>query len=231
MKSMTYPYVYERVGPLIVMRDGDASKPRRIPRKSEVVAFGISPAEVLENIKPINLGHHFISHLHTLDYSQQSIRQEYKQLGYRALAAEEFFVHSGIDIPEYKSSPKVRRVTTQADSDKIKRVRRNRKAIRDEDLENDDAPHRLYAVIDGIGPCGWVGSVKCGDQTWIADLFVLPEYRGRGYGRALMSTVTKEDRRLGYSTSVLLASTAGARLYPHIGYEHIGTLQLLCKKR
>ena len=104
-------------------------------------------------------------------------------------------------------------------------------AIRDEDLGIDDAPHRLYAVMDGIRACGWVGSVKCGHHTWIADLFVLPEYRGRGFGRALLAEVTREDRRLGYSASVLLASAAGARLYPHIGYDQIGTLQLFCKKR
>jgi ribosomal protein S18 acetylase RimI-like enzyme len=166
-----------------------------------------------------------------LDQTAKDVRSEYNALEYRTLLSEELFVHDTYDIPGYQGSPKVKRVTTMADSDKIKTVRRNRKAIRDVDLDAALPEHYLYAVFDGHRACGWVGSVPFGDSSWIADLYVLPEYRGKGYGRALMSAVTKEDKERGVKRSVLLASAAGARLYPHIGYKHIGTLQLFCPKR
>jgi GNAT superfamily N-acetyltransferase len=169
--------------------------------------------------------------MHTLDDDPKAIRADYKAHGYRSLLSEEFFVHDSGSVPSIRSAPPVRRVTTIDVSDRIKRERRNKKAIRDVDLDCDEPEHRLYAVMRGRQAMGWVGSVPFGNASWIADLYVLPEFRGKGYGSALMSEVTLDDRRLGVYSSVLLASAAGARLYPHIGYRHIGTLQLFCPKR
>ena len=231
MKSFAYPYVYTRHDTIYVMRDGVGDKPRRITRKAEVVAYDVAPEVVAEFCKTQDFGRYFISHIGGEAEPNLEIRSAYKSLGYRTLLAEEMFVHATDEIPDYESKPKVRRVVSMTDSDQIKRLRRNRKAIRDVDLREEGAEHRLYAVIDGIRACGWVGSVPFGDKSWIADLYVLPEYRGRGYGRALMSAVTREDREFGVRESVLLASAAGARLYPHIGYQTIGTLQLFCPRR
>lgn len=230
MKSFAYPYSYKKANGLWVMRDGVGPKPRRISRKSEVVATDLTAAEVVDRIRGENLQRHFISHLHTLDADPKEIRASYNELGYRTLLSEEFFVHDSDNVPEFTCEPAVTKVQSPEDSDKIKRERRNKKAIRDVDLGAANPEHRLYAVIDGPHARGWVGSVPFGDASWIADLFVLPKFRGRGFGSALMCEVTRDDRRNGIHASVLLASSAGARLYPHIGYRHIGTLQLFCPR-
>ncbi len=231
MKSFAHPYVFERTSGVWVLKDGIGKKLRRVTRKAEVVAFGESPEFVAEFARKAKLGRHFISHMHTPADSSDDIRAAYKASGYRSMLSEEFFVHDMRSIPHYDCEPAVRRVQSIEDSDKIKMHRRNRKAIRDVDLTAMNPEHRLYAVIDGNQAYGWVGSVPLGSDTWIADLFVRKEYRGRGYGRALMSAVMEDDKRLGINRSVLLASGAGARLYPHLGYDHIGTLQLFCPKR
>lgn len=69
-------------------------------------------------------------------------------------------------------------------------------------------------------------SVRIGNAAWVADLNVLPASRRRGYGGALMRTLLADDARLGVRTRVLLASGAGAKLYPLLGHERIGPLQL-----
>lgn len=227
MKSFAYPYVFEAHDGIWMMRDGQAQKQRRIPRKKEVVALSLSAEDVVRRISGLALGRHFVSHIHRLDESQDEIRAAYKGLGYRSMLSEGVFVHDLQEIPKYTSQPEVRQVVTIEDSDRIKRVRR-RAAIRESDVISEKPEHRLYAIIDSGEACGWVGTVPFGDQTWVADLFVLEEYRGRGYGRSLMSAVMSADKREGIKRSVLLASSAGARLYPHLGYRRIGTLQLFC---
>src|SRR5688572_14419720 len=218
MKSFAYPYVYSFVNGVWIMRDGVGEKPRRVPRKSEVVVVDLPAANVIDRVQKKRLGRHFISHLHDLETDPNDIRDQYKQNGYRVLLSEEFFVHDSDDVPCFAAEQRITRVTTICDSDKIKSERRNKKAIRDIDLTAEHPEHRLYAVIDGQKACGWVGSVPFGDVSWIADLYVLPKFRGRGYGSSLMCEVTRDDRRNGIRASVLLASSAGARLYPHIGY-------------
>ncbi len=46
-----------------------------------------------------------------------------------------------------------------------------------------------------------------------------------------MSAVMRDDKEKGIERSVLFASGAGSRLYPPLGYEHIGTLQLFSYKK
>jgi hypothetical protein len=232
MKSITYPYVYEHRDDIYIMRDGVGQKPRRAPRKSEVVAYNLSPDVVLERISGASLGRHFISHMHSgTDGDLEATKEQYKAKGYRYLLSEAMFWHESNEVPHYSCDPPVRRVLSITDSQAISKQRRNKKAIRDADLLSDSPQHRLYAVIDGADAFGWVGSVPFETTSWIADLYVLEKHRGKGYGRALMSAVTSEDRRNGIHTSVLLASAAGARLYPHNGYTQIGTLQLFCPKK
>lgn len=228
MKSFASPYGFEVHDGIWLMRDGVAEKRRRIPRKKEVVALSLLAEDVVCRISELDLGHHFVSHIHRLDESQDEIRESYKALGYRSMLSEGMFVHDLLDIPKYTSQPEVRQVVTIEDSEKIKKVRRNRAAIRDSDLTSENPEHRLYAIVDRTRAYGWVGSIPFCDQTWVADLFVRQGYRGRGYGRSLMSAVMAADKAEGINRSVLLASSAGARLYPHLGYRQIGTLQLFC---
>jgi hypothetical protein len=46
-----------------------------------------------------------------------------------------------------------------------------------------------------------------------------------------MTALLKGDAHAGIENSYLLASGSGARLYPHVGYERIGTLLVFTKVR
>jgi GNAT superfamily N-acetyltransferase len=227
MRSFTHPYVGERIGPLWVLRD---SPPRRRPRKLEVVAHGASPAEVVRTVRDAGLGWHFVCHLHDSDADFTAVREGYKTQGYRALQTEWMFAHDLADAPSLASEPPARRVRLEADAERIRQASRSR-PIRREHLAVEPAPQRLYAAMDDHRVYGWVSSIPVGSRAWVADLFVKPEHRGRGFGRALMSTLLVDDRAHGIETSVLLASADGARLYPHLGYRRFGVLQIFCPAR
>ena len=86
-------------------------------------------------------------------------------------------------------------------------------------------------ALDGEHIVGRVRSVDAVGATWCADLYVRPSHRRRGVGRALMSKMLRDDQARGSKCSVLTASHTGALLYPHLGYERIGTLFMFVPKR
>lgn len=55
-------------------------------------------------------------------------------------------------------------------------------------------------------------------------MYVLLEYRRRGIAKALMTRMLKDDAAAGTIANILLASHAGAKLYPVVGYRQIGQL-------
>jgi len=57
------------------------------------------------------------------------------------------------------------------------------------------------------GPAGWVGRI-----------FVSPQHRGRGLGRALTETVTEALEAAGCRTLVLVATAAGRPIYEKLGF-------------
>jgi predicted acetyltransferase len=62
-------------------------------------------------------------------------------------------------------------------------------------------------------------------------MYVVKSHRRRGIARALMTAMLEDDARHGARHSVLLSSTAGSKLYPTVGYEQIGLLQLSASKK
>ncbi|WP_246678632.1 GNAT family N-acetyltransferase [Mesorhizobium sp. B2-4-17] len=71
-------------------------------------------------------------------------------------------------------------------------------------------------AVEGDDIVGRVRSVNAVGATWCADMYVEPSQRRRGIGKALMVR--------GSRCSVLMATHAGALLYPSMGYERIGML-------
>jgi GNAT superfamily N-acetyltransferase len=185
---------------------------------------------VVERIRGAGIGWHFLCHLHPPDAPFQTIRDGYKELGYRALETEWLFAHDLAGVPAHTSDPPVRRVRSAEEVESIRRATR-RNPIRRQDVGAEPAAQRLYAVMDDEEAHGWVSSIPVGSRAWVANLHVQQRQRGRGFGRALMSALLQDDRRHGLDTSVLLASSAGARLYPHLGYQQIGVLQMFCPRR
>ena len=219
-KSRTYPYKPRKVGPLWVMRD---DPPRKKERKIEIISHGVAPENAIETIKEAGIGWHFLCEIHHPEDDFQAIRDQYKALGYKALSTEWLFVHDLQDIQIHESTPPVRLVTDDEAMQEISRLRlKSRKLM---------PGTRQFATWDTTNYFGRVTSIPYNDSAWVADLYVEAQHRGKGYGRALMSRLLQTDREHGIKQSVLLASTDGARLYPHLGYEQIGVLQMFCPSK
>ena len=83
----------------------------------------------------------------------------------------------------------------------------------------------LSAETAGGGPLGlaWVGLdyPRPGD-AWVYDIEIIPQHRGKGYGRALLHAAEQESARHGAKTiglNVFGANTAARGLYESSGYE------------
>lgn len=84
----------------------------------------------------------------------------------------------------------------------------------------------LAAETTGGDPVGQVWAavehaLEPGRGAWIYDIEVLPEQRGKGYGRALLRAAEQEAVKRGVSAiglNVFGANTAALRLYESAGY-------------
>ena len=142
------------------------------------------------------------------------------------MAREGFFTFDQTDPLPLATVEGVRRVVSEEDH-RILAKANGIKPLPSRWVLGETPKLRRFAVDDGERPVGWVSSVDAGDGcTWVSALWVNPEHRGKGYGFSLMAKMLSDDRERGYRHSVLLASYAGARLYPHLGYRRIGTLYL-----
>jgi GNAT superfamily N-acetyltransferase len=226
-RSFTHPYLAERVGPVWVTRDGPRT--RGDYRTEEWIAYGIPPAKVDQLAREHTRGRYAICAMRALDDPMAPLRDGYKELGYRLNTTEPLMVHSLQKIPDVESPLEIRRVTTQDEADRLTRAARARQVL-PRHLNGDDTL-RQYVALDGDLPVGWVRSITVGDATWCSNMNVKPEFRRRGIARALLSRMLRDDRNAGAETAVLLASHAGALLYPAVGYEMIGTLLLFTPVR
>ena len=86
------------------------------------------------------------------------------------------------------------------------------------------------ALVAGGGALAWlddeaVGSARYGhqpDHLYIGRIAVLPAYRGRGIGGALVTHLEEEARQLGYAEAHLetrLALDRNLALYARLGYQ------------
>jgi GNAT superfamily N-acetyltransferase len=223
-RSLTHPYPARQVSPSLWVLS-DAPRARGAARKSEVIVYGAGPEETVETIRREAIGRHMLCILLASPESADATRDLYKRRGYRFAGGEALFV-----LPIDRRIPcdayPVRRVMQKAEADAIRKAARARQLL-PEHLNEVDAPIRLYGAFENETPIGWVSSVATdSDTSWVASLFVHPDYRRRGIGKSLMSALLNEDARYGVAYSALLASQTGALLYPHLGYEQHGVLLL-----
>lgn len=219
-RSKTHPYLATRHNDLWVMRDGPGKKGN--PRKIEVVACNLSPGETIRQVRELNLGWHFLCAAYASESDFAETRKECKAHGYRALGTEWYFVHN-LDptrVPILESDPPVRLVTSREQYATIQHRNRQPRAYRGDES-------RQYCIWDDFD-FGWVHSVPHGPDNWVSDLYVHQEFRGRGFGKALMSKLLLDDIALGVRSSVLVSSAAGRKIYPQLGYKEIGVLHVMC---
>lgn len=218
-RSVAHPYPFVRYGSIYVMRD---DPPRRRPRKAEVVVAGAEPAAVVSLIGQIDLGWHFIADIRSTEEEASQGDRAYGGLGYRRLATEWVFGHDLQQVPVYECDPPVQFIETPDAYAAIpQRVPQPRKWRPDA---------RQYAIWDQDRDYGWVMSRPTGNDAYVEDLFVHADVRRKGFGRALMSRLLLDDRAAGVENSVLIASSAGSRLYPQLGYVPLGVLRIYCPR-
>lgn len=214
-KSRTWPYVAEFRSGIWVMRDG---APRRIPRAIELLGCGEEPIDLIAAARSLDLGRHFFCSIYPPEADAASVKKTFKANGYRALSTQWLFTHNLLKIANHASDPPVRLVTSEEEMDAIPQiVSQPRKYL---------AGSRQFGIWDEHRDYGWVRSVPVGENAYVSDLYVFEEFRRRGYGSALMSALLQSDKASGVRNSVLVASTAGAKLYPQLGYELVGELQM-----
>ncbi len=113
------------------------------------------------------------------------MREAYKREGYRALGTEWLFTHDLRDIPQFDCEPPVRRVHSVEEWRTVPQQAPQPRHFRSDT--------RGYCIWDESRDYGWVHSVPYGNDCWVSDLYVYADFRGQGYGRALMSRLLQDD--------------------------------------
>ena len=227
-KSRTFPYEVSRVGPLWLMRDAPRRNPRDY-RKEEWIAHGADAREVDAIARRQTRGRFFVCAMIGEGDPDGPTRSAYKDLGYRLLATEGFFVQRLERIPKRPPPVPIEQVRTTELAARLGKATRTRPIL--DSLLADDAPFRQYVALDGGEIVGRVRSVDAAGATWCADMHVKASHRRRGIGQALLCRMLRDDRARGSKCSVLTASHTGALLYPRVGYERIGTLFMFAPRR
>ena len=131
-RSFTHPYLAEQVGPLWVLRDGP--RKRGNYRVEEWVACGQTPREVHKLAAKNARDRYTICYLLPTGESDLSIREEFKELGYRLQTTESLMTHSLKRIPRFKSPATIELVSHA-------RVTRPCQQVRKVETDSTSAPH------------------------------------------------------------------------------------------
>jgi GNAT superfamily N-acetyltransferase len=228
-RSFTHPYLVKTLTEQVCLLH-DAPRARGPSRTAEYIAHAIPVAELTELARENAPGHYRICYLLANDEPDAALRAAFKEQKHRLMGTEAFMIHRLQNLAPATAPYPVQRVTTEAEADRLAKAARSRQIL-PEHLTADPAPMRQYVALDEDRPVGWVGSVVVGDCTWCTNMFVKPEYRRQGIARALLHRMLADDRNAGAAANILLASHAGARLYPTVGYEPLGTLYLFTPPR
>lgn len=232
-RSITHPYVGEQIGELWSMRDAPRSGKSPRYRTEEWVAHGIAPSEIDQFVREQTRGRFTLCTICADSESDEEMRADFKELGYRLNTTEPLMVHSLQEIPTFERPVRLERVTTLAMAERLNKAARARQLL-PEHLPSDgslETPIRQYVALADDEIVGRVASVVTGEDTWVSNMYVTPEFRRRGIARSLMGQMLLDDRTAGARQSVLLATHTGAKLYPVVGYEQIGTLYIFTPPR
>ena len=224
-RSMTQPHQASLVDGIWRLHDEPGPKARR----EEYVAFELLPQEADRLARRLTQGHYCITAILDARTNDQPQRDEYKELGYRLNHTEAFMRHPLKRIPRTKPPVTIRRVSTQAMAEKLASAAGRRQIL--PELLAPHAQQRSYVALVGKEVVGWANSVAAGDATYCSGMFVAPAHRRRGIARSLLTRILRDDRACGAKQAVLLASHAGAKLYPVVGYEEMGKALVFTPRR
>jgi GNAT superfamily N-acetyltransferase len=227
-RSRSHPYPLERVDGVWVLRDGKGKLGE--PRREEWVTHGLRPAAVDRAARKGARGRYSICVIRGLDESVEDLRNEYGRLGYRLGFTEPLLIHRLEGLAKTSSPLPVRQVFRTKEIDALTLAVGHRLALREE-LTAKPPLMRQYAVWDGKRPIAWAQSVPIGRWTWCCNVHVVPNYRRRGVGEAMLSKLLADDKAAGSAGSIMLARQRGAAIYHAAGYEYLGQLLLYSPRR
>jgi GNAT superfamily N-acetyltransferase len=227
-RSVIAPAEVVRHGPLWIMRDA-APRAKRA-RNEEIFAYGASPDEVVRALRDYAPpGRYALEPFLAPDEAPDAVKAAYKAHGFRLSHSEPLFVASlggqqapggGWDVRRVTSLEEAREVSLQLWGKATRK-------LRPEDLEGGRPAIRMYWVeYKGRAVAAARSLMPEPRAAWLHDVATAPEHRRRGIATALLSHVLSDDARLGASFSVLLASQAGSKLYPRLGYNQQALLQV-----
>lgn len=225
-RSFTHPYLPSEVDGAWVVRDAPRKNQRY--RTEEWTSHGISPVKMDKIVRRNARGRYSICAIHGTDESDLPLREGYRALNYRLIRTEPMFVHPLRKIPKFEAPIEMVRVRDQKLADRLAKAAGSRQIL-PEHLDT-DSPLRQYVALDGDQLVGWVRSIVVGAYASVSNMYVEPKRRRKGIARALLAAMLREDRKFGAEASYLLASHAGAMLYPVVGYRQIATLLLFTPK-
>ena len=232
-RSFTHPFLSERLDTTLWrLYDAPRRRPSDTYRGEEYVAWELPPAEVDRQARALARDKFTICYLLPHGTDDTAMRAAFKSLGYRLGSTEPFLAHDLTDIPTVSERFPVRRVLTTEQAEALAKTA-GRRQILPEFLTQNPPPMRQYIALDEAVPqtVGWVSSVAAAGCGWCNSMFVLTAYRRQGIARALLARMLTDDKAAGAAANVLLASHAGAQLYPTVGYTQIGTLYLYTPPR
>lgn len=221
-RSRTHPYMGGQECGMWVMRDGLRKDPRDY-RCEEWFVRGVLTTDQDSHIRKQTRGRYAVGSIRTPDESEDELRQGYRDLRYRLLMTEMFFAHDLGAFTAADSPATISLVTDRAGMERMKRVTGRLPFHPDRLTENPRRVRQYIAEIDGE-IVGWTRSIRCREGNWCSDLQVKTEHRRKGIGSALMTRMLRDDKDEWGGASCLLASHAGAKLYPRLGYAAIGQL-------
>ncbi|MGB7158871.1 MAG: GNAT family N-acetyltransferase [Tepidisphaeraceae bacterium] len=200
-------------------------------RREEWIACNVPPPDVDRVARQHTRGTFAICAFTAIGEDDGALRAAFKSLGYRLGATEPLMVHDLRRIPRCDLPATIDRVTTPEMADRVAKVARHRQVL-PEHLSDPAEPVREHvAMIDGQ-IVGRVGSIAAGGAArWCSNMHVLPAFRRRGIGRAMLCRMLRDDRAGGADSAVLTASHTGAKLYATVGYERIATLYLFAPRK
>ena len=226
-KSRTWPYESIRNDNVWTLRDVERKNAKGY-RKEEWIAFNLAAEKVHLLAQQGTRGRFFVCPIIGLGDSPEQLKASYKELGYRLLSTEPMFVHSLQKIPRCRANVKIKllRKPEQAESFAIASRMRPEPPHRIV-----DPAYRQYLAFHDEEIVGWVRSVETPRGNYCTNLVVKPAWRRQGIARALLAQMLRDDRKRGAVQNVLLSSHTGALLYPHLGYQQIGTLFIFVPKK
>ena len=232
-RSFTHPFLSERLSEnLWRLYDAPRRRPSDTYRGEEYVAWELPPADIDRQARALARDKFTICYLLPTGTDDTAMRAAFKVLGYRLGSTEAFMAHDLVAIPTPPEPFPIVRVQTAEQAEALAKTA-GRRQILSEHLLPDPPPMRQYIALDEAVPqtVGWVSSVATAGCGWCNSMFVLTAYRRQGIARSLLARMLTDDKAAGAAANVLLASHAGAQLYPTIGYTQIGTLYLYTPPR